>query len=94
MRELQRHRDDLKHLCWIDMLCINQNDTDERSRQVAMMREIFGYAELVVAWLGPERDNSGRVMRTLNDPSVQREYRGRFVGQLLYTRRSLLVRTY
>ncbi|THV02670.1 HET-domain-containing protein [Dendrothele bispora CBS 962.96] len=37
---------------WIDAICINQNDDDEKSSQVKMMGEIFGRAKTVVVWLG------------------------------------------
>jgi hypothetical protein len=39
-------------LVWIDMLCINQNDVDERSSQVRMMGNIYTQARKVYAWLG------------------------------------------
>ncbi|KAF9639701.1 hypothetical protein BFW01_g11507 [Lasiodiplodia theobromae] len=37
---------------WIDALCINQGDPDERSHQVAMMREIYSRAARVSVFLG------------------------------------------
>ena len=41
---------------WIDALCINQFDIQERNHQVKMMGEIYSTAEQVVVWLGPEPD--------------------------------------
>ena len=41
---------------WADAISINQEDLDERSRQVRIMREIFSRARTVLAWLGPEHD--------------------------------------
>ena len=38
---------------WIDQICINQTDTDEKNVQVAMMHDIFHFAASVLAWLGP-----------------------------------------
>lgn len=38
---------------WIDQLCINQNDHNERSKQVSMMGRIYFMAEQVAVWLGP-----------------------------------------
>ena len=38
---------------WIDALCINQHDTAERGRQVAMMGAIYREAASVLSWLGP-----------------------------------------
>ncbi|KAF2644168.1 HET-domain-containing protein, partial [Massarina eburnea CBS 473.64] len=37
---------------WIDALCINQADNDEKSYQVAMMGEIFSRADRVLACVG------------------------------------------
>ncbi|KAK3657792.1 hypothetical protein LTR56_002171 [Elasticomyces elasticus] len=38
---------------WIDALCINQDNADERSQQVKIMGDIFRTANTVLAWLGP-----------------------------------------
>jgi hypothetical protein len=51
-----RHKD-MKRTLWADALCINQNDTDERSSQVEMMGLIFWLAESVLIWLGPDPDS-------------------------------------
>jgi len=37
---------------WIDSLCINQRDNDEKANQVHMMRDIYSSALHVTAWLG------------------------------------------
>lgn len=37
---------------WIDAICINQEDDEEKSHQVNRMREIFSSAYKTVAWLG------------------------------------------
>ena len=36
----------------MDALCINQDDAEEKNQQVKMMRDIYGKAEQVFAWLG------------------------------------------
>lgn len=41
---------------WIDALCINQNDLNERATQVQLMDRVFKSAMAVLGWLGP-RDN-------------------------------------
>ena len=38
---------------WIDAVCINQNDSEEKSHQVPMMDRIYGLADRVCIWLGP-----------------------------------------
>lgn len=40
-------------LLWVDALCINQQDNDEKSSQVMMMRHIYARAKNVLVWLGP-----------------------------------------
>ena len=37
---------------WIDALCINQDDIDERQCQVSAMDRVYGGAERVLIWLG------------------------------------------
>lgn len=37
---------------WVDSLCINQTDTEERNREVLKMRNIYKLARGVLIWLG------------------------------------------
>jgi hypothetical protein len=54
-------RADIARDCWIDALCINQNDWDERSREVKRMAKIYALADRVVVWLGSsEPDGSSQ----------------------------------
>lgn len=39
---------------WVDAICINQEDVEERSHQVGLMGHIYSSASLVVAWLSNE----------------------------------------
>ncbi|KAK0641505.1 hypothetical protein B0T16DRAFT_215402 [Cercophora newfieldiana] len=41
-------------LFWIDAICINQQDIDERSSQVQIMGQIYKAAQHVVGWLGSD----------------------------------------
>ncbi|RYP50283.1 hypothetical protein DL768_004166 [Monosporascus sp. mg162] len=43
---------------WIDALCINQDDHDERNSQVQLMSAIFSKADYVFSWLGEESGDS------------------------------------
>lgn len=47
---------------WADAICINQNDKDEKSIQVNMMRRIYKHASSVCVWLGrPGRLRMGEI---------------------------------
>jgi Heterokaryon incompatibility protein (HET) len=47
-----RH-EDRERVMWIDAICINQQDVQERNNQVQQMGEIYANAQNVVVWLGP-----------------------------------------
>ncbi|RFU31490.1 hypothetical protein B7463_g4858, partial [Scytalidium lignicola] len=40
------------HLVWIDGVCINQNDDDEKGSQIPLMQQIYTKAVKVMIWLG------------------------------------------
>ena len=61
--------EDEPRVLWIDAICINQKDLEERSRQVARMADVYKLAERVVVWLGPEGDDSAKAVKMLNDLS-------------------------
>ena len=53
-------------LCiWIDAISIDQQNNDEKSWQVGMMRDIYKDAKDVLVWLGPAADNSDNVLNGL-----------------------------
>ena len=47
---------DRPRVLWVDAICINQGDVDERSQQVAMMSQIYAGARRVLVWLGEDSD--------------------------------------
>ena len=51
---------------WIDAICINQGNIEERNQQVTMMRRIFKRAEKVDVWLGEESDDSNLAMNLIH----------------------------
>lgn len=56
-----------KHsILWIDAICINQEDMDERAQQVKLMAEIYTSASHVLAWLGPPTHDSNLAMNLLH----------------------------
>ncbi|OCL05684.1 hypothetical protein AOQ84DRAFT_298427, partial [Glonium stellatum] len=47
---------------WIDAICIDQHNLEERSIQVLKMTHIYRQASRVLVWLGEESDNSNMAM--------------------------------
>jgi hypothetical protein len=63
---LRRFRNDESvEQLWADALCINQDDLDEKSKQVQKMRRIFDSAKAVVAWLGPTSQGGDEIMEKI-----------------------------
>lgn len=50
---------------WVDAICINQADIEERNAQVKRMGSIYTLAERVVIWLGPETSDSNLALSTM-----------------------------
>ena len=63
-----------ERVIWIDQLCINQNDYDERNKQVSMMGCIYSMAEQVAVWLGPSDDDTSRVWSLFLDLVTLRNF--------------------
>jgi hypothetical protein len=47
---------------WVDAICINQDDVEERKSQVALMSRLYRSAHTVRVWLGQEEDDSALAM--------------------------------
>ncbi|KAF7534324.1 hypothetical protein G7054_g6301 [Neopestalotiopsis clavispora] len=45
---------------WVDAICINQRDLDERSKQVKRMGDIFGGSLMMTIWLGTATGDDGQ----------------------------------
>lgn len=41
---------------WIDAICINQGNVEEKNQQVALKRQIYEHAQPAVIWLGKAWD--------------------------------------
>ncbi|KAK4142229.1 HET-domain-containing protein [Dichotomopilus funicola] len=68
----QLRRKDTPRTLWIDLLCINQTDTDERTSQVALMGDIFASARTVCVWLGEPDATTAAICRAIE--SVSKRY--------------------
>ncbi|RBQ79351.1 hypothetical protein FVER14953_21724 [Fusarium verticillioides] len=58
---------------WVDAICINQQDLSERARQLRRMRDIYGSAWAVIAWLGEASFRSSSAIQLVRDLSALSE---------------------
>ncbi|KAF5584290.1 heterokaryon incompatibility 6 OR allele [Fusarium pseudoanthophilum] len=81
LRSIRKPMED--QLLWVDAICINQSNVQEKSQQVSMMGETFKRAVGVISWLGPAKDDSDLAMDLLSNkasleaklPSLDRDSR-------------------
>ncbi|KAH7322675.1 heterokaryon incompatibility protein-domain-containing protein [Stachybotrys elegans] len=52
---------------WIDAICINQQDDQEKSHQVQAMDKVYQQAETVLIWLGAQTFDSDTALRGIRD---------------------------
>ncbi|KAF2264433.1 HET-domain-containing protein [Lojkania enalia] len=76
LRHLRGER--ISRTLWIDAVCINQADIEERGYQVSLMKDIFQLSQRTVVWLGEEYEHSGlaiQLIRELAGASQERSAR-------------------
>lgn len=67
MALLQLRKQSLPPL-WIDQICIDQSNTNERNHQVRLMEKVYTNASRVIVWLG---DNVDEVLTFFKPPVVE-----------------------
>jgi hypothetical protein len=65
LKYLRRNHKD--RILWIDGICIDQEDSNERNHQVQMMSMIYNRAKKVCVWLGEDDDNSTMAIRFISE---------------------------
>jgi hypothetical protein len=56
---------------WIDALCIDQSNIEERNSQVALMGTIYSRAQSTLSWLGESEDDSDYAMDVIARTGLQ-----------------------
>jgi hypothetical protein len=72
LRRLRHEDGQKKLLIWVDALCINQDDLDEKATEVRRMQSIYQRAEQVSVWLGEHSEKSPlawALLKELHDAS-------------------------
>lgn len=64
--------EDKPRILWVDAICINQEDDEERSSQVQQMRYTYDKAEQVIMWLGRETSDSHLAMELIQELKMEK----------------------
>ncbi|KAF4631226.1 hypothetical protein G7Y89_g6898 [Cudoniella acicularis] len=72
--------EDRDRILWIDAICIDQDNNEERKHQVQQMGSIYKEAEEVVVWLGSGTNETDLIMDSMkqlheNNVKVERDWR-------------------
>jgi hypothetical protein len=73
--ERERPRSRQPTLFWIDAICIDQSQVEERNHQVAMMGRIYSEASGVLVWLGTASSHLSHLLRQMHCLTVDEDYR-------------------
>jgi hypothetical protein len=60
---------------WVDAVCINQKDIDEKGRQVSLMKDIYSQSGIVLCWLGSPSDQIHAAMDAVEAVTHERHIR-------------------
>ena len=61
-----RHRY-IERIIWVDAVCINQGNLEEKQQQIQFMAKIYSQANRVVVWLGETADNSEQALEEIHN---------------------------
>jgi hypothetical protein len=56
----------IDRVLWVDALCINQNDNEEKGQQIRLMAEIYSKASRVIIWLGQAEKDSDLALEIIH----------------------------
>ncbi|PGH04264.1 hypothetical protein GX51_03609 [Blastomyces parvus] len=56
---------DRRRLIWVDAICIDQDNSQERSHQVSLMRDIYRNAQRALIWIGEEKEHTGAAFEVI-----------------------------
>lgn len=76
--QIHRSRKHAKTYIWIDGICIDQENNDEKSKHVAMTGQILSNEQIVLACIGPPADDSDFVV-----PVMRRLAKHDLVGETM-----------
>jgi hypothetical protein len=55
----------IERILWVDAICIDQENPEEKEHQIQSMAKIYGQANRVVVWLGEAEDESDQALEAI-----------------------------
>jgi hypothetical protein len=55
----------LERIIWVDAICIDQKNPEEKEQQIQIMAKIYSQANRVLVWLGEAADNSDQALEEI-----------------------------
>ena len=84
-----------KHpILWADAVCINQEDKEEKCKQVKIMDHIYSHASQVLIWLGLEADDSHEAFEWIRNAELRQLKQLNLIQKSLERRRPVLASRY
>ncbi|KAL0780169.1 hypothetical protein CaCOL14_004653 [Colletotrichum acutatum] len=73
-------QEDRSVVMWIDQICINQDDNEEKAQQIPLMSRIYQNAMNTVIWLGESTSNSASAIKLLEDVRLLLQFTEKTIG--------------
>ncbi|RYP16766.1 hypothetical protein DL767_010132 [Monosporascus sp. MG133] len=61
----------VERIIWVDAICINQRDNNEKGQQIQFMASIYAKASHVIVWLGKAADNSDQALNVIREAAKE-----------------------
>lgn len=83
-------QEDRAVVLWVDQICIDQENNEEKAQQVPLMSRIYEHALNTAIWLGDSADGSDRAIKLLKDLHVRLRFSNEeFIDTTQFKRRNL-----
>jgi hypothetical protein len=72
---LARLRDeDIERILWVDAICIDQSNKEEKGHQIKQMAELYAKAGRVIVWLGESENGSDNALMAIHEAARNLQY--------------------
>lgn len=69
--------DDIERILWVDAICIDQSNKEEKGHQIKQMAELYAKAGRVIVWLGDLENGSDNALMAIHEAARNLQYTSR-----------------